>query len=142
MRAEYNAFLARLRAHAQLANKTDTVVRFNTDGTPVRANYVVAFPAVPDSLGDDRYLALQAIDSDRYMSFDVRVVAVDADGLMMLVEAVMAQLIRFTLTVPGRRCDPIRMATDGVEEGRVEYDRTARLYYVDMSYEFWSHRAN
>lgn len=140
MRAEYSAFGARLRAHPQLANKTDTVVRVNTDGSPVRANYVVAFPAVPDSLGDDRYLALQDVESDRFLSFDVRVVAVDADGLMLLAEAVMAQLIRFTLTVSGRRCEPIRMATDGVEEGRVEYDRTARLFYVDMSFEFWSRR--
>lgn len=140
MRAEYTAFLARLRAHPQLANKTDTVVRFNTDGTPVRANYVVAFPAVPDELRDRRFTARQTVDSDRYMSFDVRVVAVDSDGLMLLVEAVMS-LIDNVLTVPGRRCDPIVMATDGVEEGRVDYDRTSRLYFVDLTFEFWSRRA-
>ena len=141
MRAEYNAFLARLRAHQMLANKTDTVVRFNTDGSAVRANYVVAFPAVPDDLGDYRYTRGQALDSDRFMSFDVRVVAVDADGLLLLVEAVMPQLIGHTLVVDGRVCDSIRMATDAVEEGTVQYDKTARLYYVDMSFEFWSRRA-
>jgi hypothetical protein len=141
VRAEYNAFVARLRAHTQLANKTDTVVRFNTDGTAVRANYVVAFPAVPHELRDRRFTAEQKLDSDRYLSFDVRVVAVDSDGLMLLVEAVMAQLVNHALTVSGRRCDPIVMATDGVEEGRVDYDRTSRLFFVDLTFEFWSRRA-
>lgn len=140
MRAEYNAFVARLRAHSMLANKTDTVVRLTTGGEPVRANYVVAFPAIPDDMDDNRYTALQSVDSARFMSFDVRVVAVDADGLMQLAEAVMS-LIGGSLEVPGRRCDPIRMATDAVEEGTVQYDRAARLYYVDLSLEFWSRRA-
>lgn len=140
MRAEYNAFVARIKAHPQLANKTDTVVRLNTDGSPIRANYLVAFAAVPAGLDDNRYTALQDVNSTRELSFDVRVVAVDADGLLLLVEALMGQLIRHTLTVPGRVCDPIRMATDGVEEGRVEYDRTARLFYVDLSFEFTSRR--
>lgn len=140
MRAEYNAFVARIRAHPQLANKTDTVVRLNADESPVRANYLVCYPAAPADLDDNRYTALQDVNSTRSLSFDVRVVAVDADGLMLLVEALMGQLIRHTLTVPGRRCDPIRMATDGVEEGDVEYDRTARLFYIDMSFEFKSRR--
>ena len=140
MRAEYSAFLARLRAHPSLANKTDTAVRTDSAGTPVRANYIVAFPAIPDDLRDARYTALQSVDSDRFLSFDVRAVAVDAEGLLLHVDWVMSQLIGHVLTVPGRRCDPIRMATDGVEEGTVQYDRTSRLFYVDMSFEFWSRR--
>lgn len=139
MRAEFSAFVALLRAHPMLANKTDTVVRLTSGGEAVRANYIVAFPAIPDDLGDKRYLALQSVDSDRFLSFDVRVVAVDADGVLLLTEAVM-QAIGKTLEVPGRRCDPIRMATDAVEEGTVKFDKTARLYYVDMSLEFWSRR--
>ena len=140
MRLEYNAFLARVRAHPVLSNKTDTVVRTDSGGNPVRANYVVVFPAIPDGLGDDRYTALQAFESDRFLSFDVRVVAVDADGLLMLIEAVMGQLIGHTLVVSGRRCDPIRMATDAVEEGTAKFDRDARLFYADLSFEFWSRR--
>ena len=140
MRAEFNAFVARLRAHPQLANKTDTVVRLTAGGEAVRANYIVAFPAIPDDLGDKRYLALQSIESNRFLSFDVRVVAVDADGVLMLTEAVMEQTIRHVLEVPGRRCDPIKMATDAVEEGTVKFDKAARLYYVDLSLEFWSRR--
>lgn len=141
MRAEYNAFLARLRANPILANKTETAIRLTTAGEPVQANYIVAYPAVPDDLDDDRYTSPQDVDSRRFLSFDVRVVAVDADGLMQLVEAVMGQLIRHVLSVPGRKCDPIRMATDAVEEGTVHFDRTTRLYYVDTSFEFYSRRA-
>lgn len=141
MRAEYNAFVARLRAHTMLANKTDTVVRLTTGGEPVRTNYIIAFPAIPDDLNDNRYTAAQAFDSSRFLSFDVRVVAVDPDGVLMLAEAVMQQTIGHALTVPGRHCDPIKMATDGVEEGTVKFDREARLYYVDLSLEFWSRRA-
>lgn len=140
MRAEYTAFLARLRAHTMLSNKTDTVVRLDGSGNAVRANYIIAFPAVPDGLGDDRYTALQAVDSDRFLSFDVRVVAVDADGVLLLAEAVMAQMIGHVLDVSGRRCEPIRLATDGVEEGTVQFDRTARLFYLDVSLEFMSRR--
>lgn len=140
MRAEYDAFLARVRAHPLLSNKTDTVVRTDSGGTPVRANYVVVSPAVPDGLDDDRYTVLQSVDSNRFLSFDVRVVAVDADGLLMLVDAVMSQMIGHTLEVAGRHCGPIRMSTDAVEEGTVRFDRDARLFYVDMSFEFWSRR--
>lgn len=141
MRAEFSAFVARLRAHTMLANKTDTVVRLTTGGEPVRANYIVASPGIPDSLGDDRYTAPQRPDSNRFLSFDVRVVAVDADGVLQLVDAVIEQTVNQVLTVTGRRCDPMRLATDAVEEGTVKYDRTARLFYVDLSIEFWSRRA-
>lgn len=141
MRAEYDAFVARIRAHPKLADKTDTVIRIKDRGEAVRANYVVAFPAVPDDLTDNRYTALQRVDSDRYLSFDVRVVATSADGLLQLFDAVAEQLITHELVVPGRRCDPIRMATDSVEEGTVQFDRAAHLYYVDVSFEFVSRRA-
>lgn len=140
MRGEYAAFVARLREHAKLANKTAETVRVD-EGDPtqaVRENYIVAFPAIPDDLNDRRYTAAQRFESRRFMSFDVRVVAVDADGVLDLAEAVMQQLIAHTLVVEGRLCDPITMATDGVEEGTVRYDQKARLFYVDMSFEFVS----
>lgn len=142
MRAEFNAFAARVRGHAVLSNKTDTVVRLNTDGSAVRTNYVVLYPNVPD-LDDRRYVAGQDVESSRRCRFDARVVAVDADGLMILAEALHAQLLPrggVELTVPGRVCDRIRLLP-GVEEGRVQYDRTARLFYLDETYEFWSHPA-
>ena len=141
MRAEYTAYVARLRDHPMLSNKTETVIRLTTGGEPARANYVIATPAIPFDLDDRRYTAPQEADSARFLSWDVRAVAVDADGLLQLMEAVITQSVGHVLTVEGRRCDPIRMATDAVEEGTVKYDRTARLFYVDASFETWSRRA-
>jgi hypothetical protein len=160
VRREYDAFVDRLRQHPKLANKTDKVVRLNNDGTPVRANYIVAIPSAPSELNDKRFTAPQRLDSARFFSFDVKVVAVDADGVLDLAEAVQAQLIRHrivgvegilpgfdllpgedvipTETVVGRVCDPIQLSNDEVEEGRVRYDAKARLYYVTLTFEFWS----
>lgn len=140
MRAEYQAFLSRIRAHPMLANKTDTGVRVQEDGSAVRANYLVAFPAIAHELDDMRYTAIQKVESDRFLSFDVRVAAVDADGLMQLVEALTGQVIGHVLTVPGRTCNAIRMATDALEEGTVKFDPVARLMHVTLTFEFWSRR--
>lgn len=138
MRAEYNALVARLRTHPVLANKVDTIVKVDADGSPVRTNYVVAAPAVPFDLDDRRYTAPQRFASARFLSNDVKVVAVDAEGLLLLAEAVQSHLIGHVLTVTGRTCDPIRLSTDELEEGDVKYDAAARLYYVTLTFEFWS----
>jgi hypothetical protein len=161
VRAEHKALVARLKSSPVLANKTETVVKLNTDGSAVRTNYVVAIPAVPIELDDKRYMAPQRFESARFLSYDVKVVAVDADGLLMLVEAVQKQMIGHQLvsiedgllpgpdllpgedvvtsgTLTGRVCDPIKLATDNVEEGSVQYDKTARLYFVTLTFEFWS----
>lgn len=139
MRAEFAAFKTRVAAHSMLSNKTDTVVRLKADGTPVRTNYVVLTPGIPD-LDDDRYTAPQVVESKRICRYDTRIVAVDVDGLLLLTEALHTQLIGATLTVSDRTCDPIRLLP-GVEEGRVQFDRTARLFYLDETYEFVSRRA-
>lgn len=138
MRAEFNAFVTRLRAHTMLANKTDTVVRLNTDGTPVRTNYIVATPSSPVDLDDHRLSAPQRFESARALSFDVKVVAVDLDGLLLLQEAVQTQLIGHPLVVVDRSCSPMRLATDELEEGRVKFDPTARLYYIVLTFDFES----
>ncbi|GAA5198525.1 hypothetical protein [Microbacterium jejuense] len=138
MKPEFNAYLARLRAHSTLANKTDTVSRVNTDGSPVRTNYVVAIPSTPTRLDDDRLSAPQRFESSRGLSVDVKVVAVDIDGLWLLLEAVQTQSIGHELIVPGRKCSPIVMATDDLEEGRMKYDPTAKLYYIVASFDFTS----
>jgi hypothetical protein len=140
VRVEYAAFLARLRAHSMLANKTETVQKTNADGSSVRTNYVILFPGVPE-LDDERYTAAQETDSTATYRYDVRVVAVDADGLLQLTEAVHAQLIGHVLTLPDRVAERIRLLP-GVEEGRVQFDRTARLFYLDETYEFVTRRAS
>lgn len=139
MIAEFTAFRTRLAAHALLSGKVETAVRLTDGGEPVRANYVVAKPAGPDRLRDDRYTATQEPASKRRFTYDVRVVAVDADGVLLLANAVIGQLVGHVLTVTGRRCDPIELV-EGVEEA-FQYDRTARLHWVDLSFRFVSRRA-
>jgi len=138
MRAEFAAFKARLEAHPKLTGKVFPVVRKSGD-SPVRDNYVVARSAKPDRLEDDRFMGVPDSESDRRFTYDVRVVTVDDDGLGVLGEAVVEQLVGHRLVVAGRRCDPVRLVPD-VEEGD-GYDRTADLFFRDFSFRFWSRRA-
>ena len=107
MLAHFTAFKALLLAVSVLSNKIFSNVRMS-GGNPVRANYIVLFPDAPDSLSDDRYLARQAPDSKSRWRFDVRVVAVDAEGLLMLADAVMSTVGKIPL-VSGRSCDSVAL---------------------------------
>lgn len=137
MRGEFAAFKARLVESPILAGKVYPIVRV-TAGEPVRANYVVAKSSKPDRLDDNRFTAVQQYESDRRFTFDVRVVAVDVDGLDVLGEAVLRQLVGHSLIVPGRACSPITFV-EGVEEDD-GYDRVSALFYRDFSLRFWSRR--
>ena len=138
MRLHFNAFKALLLLIPILSNKIFTSVRL-TNGTPVRANYVIVFPDAPNELDDNRFTAPQSVDSKAKYRYDVRVVAVDADGLLLLADAVMS-LIGKRPMVEGRRCDAIRLVP-GVEEGKARYDSVTDLHYLDLSFEFTSRRA-
>ena len=140
MRAEFSAFRARLEAHPILAGKIDTAIRITTTGEAVRENYVVAYPASPTRLDDDRYTAVPTAVSASDFDYDVRYVAVDADGVLILADATHKQLVGHRLTVAGRACSPLRLVP-GVEEGRVEFDRASRLYYLDDTFRFTSRPA-
>lgn len=138
MLAHFLAFRALLLAVATLVGKVYSNVRV-TDGKPVRANYVVLFPDAPADLDDNRFTARQAVDSRARWRYDVRIVAVDADGLLMLADAVMS-LIGKTPVVAGRKCDPVSLVP-GVEEGKGRFDSVTDLHYLDLSFEFKSRRA-
>lgn len=138
MLAHFLAFKALLVAVSVLANKVFSNVRV-TNGQPVRANYVVLFPDGPADLDDNRLTALQRVDSRARYRYDVRVVAVDADGLLMLADAVMS-LIGKIPNVTGRKCDPVSLVP-GVEEGKGRFDPVTDLHYLDLSFEFVSRRA-
>lgn len=138
MRAHFNAFKALLLLITILSNKVYTSVRL-TNGTPVRANYIVLYPDAPADLDDNRFTAPQSVDSKAKYRYDVRVVAVDADGLLLLADAVMS-LIGKRPIVEGRKCDLIKLVP-GVEEGKARYDSVTDLHYLDLSFEFTSRRA-
>ena len=126
--------------HGILAGKLDTTIRVKSTGEAVRENYVVLWASAPGRLVNDRLTAAQDPDADRLITYDVRAVAVDDDGVMLLADAVIRRCVGHALTVPGRACDPMGLV-EGVEEGRVEYDRATRLYYLDLSLRFWSRRS-
>ena len=139
MHAHYLAFKALLLAVAVLAGKLHDTVRFTTGGELVRDNYVVLFPDGPDSLGDNRYTAPQLVDSKSKWRYDVRIVATTADGLMKLADAALS-IIGQTPVVEGRQPSRVRLVP-GVEEGQAKFDKTARLHFLDLSFEFDSRRA-
>lgn len=138
LNAHYNAFVEHLD-HDILAGKIDEVVRVTSNGESVRENYVVVGLDLPTP-DDHRYTGTQSVDSEAVYRFDTRYVAVNRSGVLLLAQAGRERLLRAVLTVPDRKCDPIRLV-DPVEEGRVQWDRTARLFYVDETYEFKSRRA-
>lgn len=134
MLAHFNAFRALLVAVSILSNKMFSNVRV-TNGAPVRANYVVLFPDGPADF-DLRLTQQQSMGARTRWRYDVRVVAVDADGLMLLADGVLS-LIGVVPVVVGRVCSPVRLVP-GVEEGRGRYDSVTDLHYLDLSFEFWS----
>ncbi|HBD4848238.1 TPA: hypothetical protein KJY76_004302 [Shigella flexneri] len=134
MLAHFNAFRALLVAVSILSNKVYSNVRV-TAGNPVRANYVVLFPDGPADF-DLRLTQQQSMGARTRWRYDVRVVAVDADGLMLLADGVLS-LIGVVPVVVGRVCSPVRLVP-GVEEGRGRYDSVTDLHYLDLSFEFWS----
>ncbi|WP_433584551.1 hypothetical protein [Microbacterium hydrocarbonoxydans] len=138
MAEEWAAFRSRLEESPIIAGKISPIVRRDKDGA-VRESYIVAKSARPDRLRDARYTATPRPDSNRRYTWDVRVVAVDADGLDILGDAVLAQAVGHVLTVSGRVCDPIELV-ENVEEGD-GYDRTTDLFFRDFSFRFWSRRA-
>lgn len=134
MRAHFNAFKALLVAVSILSNKVFSNVRV-TNGTPVRANYVVLFPDGPADF-QLRFTERQNLNASTRWRYDVRVVAVDVDGLLLLADAVMS-LMGSVPIVAGRECEPVKLVP-GVEEGKGRYDPVTDLHYLDLSFEFWS----
>lgn len=135
----FDALDDRLQGETTLAGKISQTVRRTLGGDAVRENYVILFPTAPLTLGDDRFLAPQSIDSTSDWEFDIRVVATTSGAVGELSGVVAARLIGHVLIVPGRTCTRIRLEPD--ETSDVEYDKTAQLYYQDLTFRFTSQRS-
>lgn len=138
MRAEFAAFKARMEASPILAGKVVPIARRDKDGL-VRANYVVARSSAPDTIDANRFTAVNVFGSDRRFTWDLRAVAVDFDGLNLLTEAALTQLVGHQLVVAGRVCSPIVLVPN--VEGDDGYDASADLFFRGMSLRFWSRPA-
>lgn len=135
MLAHFTAFKALLLAVTMLSNKVFSNIRV-TNGTPVRANYIVLFPDGPVDLDDGRLTSQQRAESRARYRYDVRIVAVDAEGLLLLADAVMS-LIGKVPVIAGRSSTPVKLVP-GVEDGKGRFDSVTDLHYLDLSFEFWS----
>lgn len=135
IRATYEAFRDLVKSLPGVPAAYE-VARVNTDGTPVRANYVIVYPPSIPELDDNRYLALQRADSRARHRFDVRPVATTVDGVNLMADALMS-IIGRVLVVEGRTCEAARLV-DGVEENRARYDPVPRLFYMDLTFEITS----
>lgn len=140
MRAEFDAFKAALSTPTQLAGKVFEGVRVTDAGETPRENFVVVKWDVP-RFDDERYTSSQAYESTRFYDVDVRFVATSHAGVMVLTDAALKHLLRLVLTVPGRVCDPIREDRTANDTQGVQYDRTARLFYLDTTFTFISRSA-
>lgn len=136
MQAEHHtAALARLRAHTMLADKVDSGIRVSDSGTPVRANYLSVITLLP-GYEVSRLTSEQAPAADAPLFVRIRVVAVDFDGLLQLLDASDAQLVGHHLVVTGRAVTGFEREIDDPR-----YDPTSRLWHVDVLYEATSSRA-
>lgn len=134
----YTAFVAHL-TNLEGIPAVDEIARVTDSGEAVRANYVIAFPPKIPELNDARYSVRQSALSTARFRFDVRPVATTATAVLRLTDRILTGSIGHLLAVPDRACDPMRLI-EGVEEGKAEYDRTARLYYMDFTLETISRR--
>lgn len=136
-KAHYDAFRARMETVPQLAGKGHDGVRVNANGSAVRENYFVLFPSLPVSLESGRYSLPDSSESDARYVFDVRFVAVNATGLLVLADPGVAALLGHRLVVGGRNCTPIELDS----RGAAVFDPVANLHYMDVAFEFWSYAA-
>lgn len=132
----HTAVLARLREHEILDDKTESGIRFSDNGAAVRANYISVITTLP-GFEEGRLTAEQSAGADAFLFVRIRVVAVDYDGLLLLLTAADAQLLGgHRLTVTGRAVTAFeRTLNDPV------FDQASRLWYIDALYEATSSRA-
>jgi len=140
MRAEFDAFKAALSTPPQLVGKVFEGTRTTDAGEPPRENYVVVQFGIP-RFNDERYTAPQVYGSTRFYEVDVRFVATSHAGVMTLADAALKHLLRLVLTVPGRVCEPIREDRTANDLQGVQFDKTARLFYLDTTFTFISRSA-
>lgn len=123
------AVKTRLQAHAGLAGKVDDSVRIK-NGAEVAANYVALTVTLPE-FEEMRLSAPQTPIGDQLLDVSIRVVAVDYGGLLLMMDAVNAQLLGHRLQVTGRAISPL--ARTAMFEP--DYNRASGLHFMDVEFE-------
>lgn len=134
-RPHYLAVKSMIQRDAALA--VSEVIRLNADGNPFRGSYVILWPAGPETIDDGRLSKNQATDSDAEYVMDGQCVAVDALGVLSVMDRLVAQVIGQRPVVEGRNCDPIRVTVDPVD---IDSKVLPPLFYARFELSFWSRR--
>lgn len=134
--AHHAAARARLDAHTLLAGKVDDVVRLTPGDEPVMENFVAIGTTLYGVRGE-RLTGEQSPDGDYGIGVAATVVAVDAAGAYLLMDAVSEQLIGHRLTVPGRALTSFERE----ELGEPQWDPRARMVYIEAVFEATTSRA-
>lgn len=133
----FSAFLAAVPAPVAAH---DSTVPIDSNGVVLRASYAVVHDNGAEDPPDDARLAKQQAPDDavtwRYI---VKSVGISPFAARAVDSAVAVGLIGKTLSVAGRKCDPVRM----IQSGPVIEDKTVQpsLFYTESDYLLRSQRA-
>lgn len=107
-------------------------LRYDDEGRLDRSTYVIAFPAIPSEIAQAR--STSPVDFEhgvRTIVLDLQSVSPSATKAARALARALGALVGKTVTVPGRRCDPIRLTlTTSVADDRTTLPP---LYYADGS---------
>jgi len=134
----YAAVRAKIEEDTLLLGLISDTIRLTEDKKYSRETYIVLGGGPPEVLDDARLAKGQDPDSDAEYVYDVRIVAVDADGARKVCDRVVAQLVGARLQVEGRRCDPIRLS----HADPVDFETSVRppLAVIDLEFTLYSRR--
>lgn len=102
-------------------------------GKVVRGNYLLLFStANPDELVTDRHTKPQTVDDVGRWEWTVRAVAVDPDGVRLLLREAFTLLVGWRPIVAGRR--PSKVKHEGAEPIRPDRSLGSPLYFGEDDY--------
>jgi hypothetical protein len=138
MRDHYMAMKAQLQLDPVL-KVSDAARMTGNPPTLAREQYLILYGST-GSLDNDRHTAPQAPNSDATFRYTIRAVSISADGVLLLMTKVYAQLAGRILTITGRKCNPILLDNNNAN---VEPDMSVvpPLFYLDIDAELKSSRA-
>ncbi len=119
----------------------DSEAPLNSDGSVVRESYFVLHDLGPDELEDDRYTAAQSSESTLTHRVLVRATGVTAKAARNLTDAAVGELVGTSITVSGRRCDPIQVDPQSFTAIKRDTAISPPLYFRDVEFTITSRRS-
>lgn len=124
-----DAVLARLREHPDLTERVFQGIAYRDDAGNPRTRYVTIWVGTPQRTAG-RYTGPQTKERYRFTIHATSQLPGDAGELD---DAVTAQLLGWTPTIPGRECR--RMSSDEGDEMQYDRDLTPPLYWIPSTWD-------